>query len=152
MRARLHFPNGLMIILCHLGAFSDFNKLNTFSDIGVGGVPQRALLPPPHFPLITLHASFHSYRKWPGVKFGNHWTLCRGVTLLSTESFQDQERQLSRQKGSKCQSVYQERQLSRATLYCLIANDYFGRHCYKFMDYDSFWHYWPKNKFDLSII
>ena len=48
MRARLHFPNGLMMILCHLGAFGDFNKLNAFSDIGVGGVPQRAL-PPPHF-------------------------------------------------------------------------------------------------------
>ena len=51
MRARPHFPNWFMMMLCYLGAFSDFNKLNTSSDMGVGGVPQRAVLP--HFPLLN---------------------------------------------------------------------------------------------------
>ena len=49
MCARLHFPNWFLMILCTLGAFSDFSKLNTFSDIWVGGVPQRAVFP--HLPL-----------------------------------------------------------------------------------------------------
>ena len=38
-------------------AFRDFNKLNTFLILGVGGVPQRAVLP--NFPLYTVHYYLH---------------------------------------------------------------------------------------------
>ena len=31
MRAEVHFPNWFLIILCYLGTFSDFNKMNIFS-------------------------------------------------------------------------------------------------------------------------
>ena len=41
------------MILCYLGTFSEFSGMNTFSDIRVGGVPQRAVLP--HFPLRVAY-------------------------------------------------------------------------------------------------
>ena len=51
MHAQVYFPNCFLIILCYLGAFSDIDKPNAFSDIGVVGVPQRAVFL--HFPLIN---------------------------------------------------------------------------------------------------
>ena len=46
MHAQVQFPNWFPMIQCHLRTFSSFIRLNVFfSDIWVGGVPQRAVIP-----------------------------------------------------------------------------------------------------------